>query len=432
MPTRNESGDWSGGTGEPPRHALVTAVAKIGAALDEVAELDPTFVPTDQKRTLLLDLHRQAERLHGLLLATLATAGDVAEVDGARNLTGWITARTRTDYGANHAAARLAACLDGSWRQVQAGLRDGRVNTAQAKVLVHALDTVAASPEVDADLLTKAEAHLVEQCALSGPRQLRRLGRKVLEVIAPEKYDDEERRRLEAEEHAADAATSLTVTRRGDGITDLKLRLPDASAARLLGFLDAFTAPRRAAFGPGQTDETTGKRVPTARLRGQGFCALLEHLDPDRLPRHGGRATTLVITISLDQLRDQTGVAEVLGTGETVTAGQARRLACNAGLVPAVLGGPSTPLDLGRTSRLFSADQHLAMAVRDRTCRAEGCSMPAPWCEAHHYGTPWSRGGRTDVKDGKLLCPWHHHRAHDDRYLHAELPNGDIRFHLRR
>jgi hypothetical protein len=71
------------------------------------------------------------------------------------------------------------------------------------------------------------------------------------------------------------------------------------------------------------------------------------------------------------------------------------------------------------------------MALRDGGCRAEGCTIPAAWCEAHHHRQPWSRGGGTDLANGRLLCCWHHHRAHDDRYLTHLLPNGDIRFRRR-
>jgi hypothetical protein len=68
------------------------------------------------------------------------------------------------------------------------------------------------------------------------------------------------------------------------------------------------------------------------------------------------------------------------------------------------------------------------MAVRDMTCRAEGCDAPADWCEAHHLD-PWEAGGRTDIDDGVLLCSHHHHRIHDTRYLVERLANGDFRFH---
>jgi hypothetical protein len=162
---------------------------------------------------------------------------------------------------------------------------------------------------------------------------------------------------------------------------------------------------------------------------GRAFCSLLEHWDPHRLPIHGGAATTIMVTLDLDALRTEVGIA-LTDAGEPITAAEARRLACTAGIIPAVLGTDSQPLDLGRTTRLFTAAQRTAMALRDQTCRAEGCQIPATWSEAHHL-TPWTHGGRTDLDSGILLCSWHHHRAHDPTYTSHRLPNGDLRFHRR-
>jgi hypothetical protein len=116
---------------------------------------------------------------------------------------------------------------------------------------------------------------------------------------------------------------------------------------------------------------------------------------------------------------------------EPISASQARRLACTAKILPAVLGGASEVLDLGRARRLFSPAQRKAMAIRDVTCRAEGCEIPAAWCEAHHANKPWARGGKTDLADGALLCSFHHHRAHDHRYQTRRQPTGDLTFHRR-
>lgn len=162
--------------------------------------------------------------------------------------------------------------------------------------------------------------------------------------------------------------------------------------------------------------------------------ALLEAVDPKRLPLHGGDATTLIVTIDYEALKSGLGTALV---GDTVvTAGEARRLACQSNILPMVLGGKSEPLDLGRGSRFFKPPARKAMAVRDRTCRAVGCDVPAVWCEAHHAGVPWEHGGRTDLADGVLLCPWHHHRAHDHRahdhrYETERMADGRLRFHRR-
>ena len=69
---------------------------------------------------------------------------------------------------------------------------------------------------------------------------------------------------------------------------------------------------------------------------------------------------------------------------DTITAAQARRLACSAQIIPAVLGADSELLDLGRSRRLFSKAQRRALLLRDTTCRAEGCDIPGTWSEAHH------------------------------------------------
>jgi hypothetical protein len=68
------------------------------------------------------------------------------------------------------------------------------------------------------------------------------------------------------------------------------------------------------------------------------------------------------------------------------------------------------------------------MAIRDRQCTAHGCAIPAAWCEAHHWKQPWSQGGRTDFADGKLLCSFHHHRAHDPGWAVHHRPNGTTTF----
>ena len=88
-------------------------------------------------------------------------------------------------------------------------------------------------------------------------------------------------------------------------------------------------------------------------------------------------------------------------------------------------------LDLGRTRRLFSPAQRKALAIRDRHCRAQGCDIPAAWCEAHHAKNPWAKHGNTDLADGLLLCSFHHHRAHDPTWDTRHHPNGTTTFHRR-
>ena len=158
--------------------------------------------------------------------------------------------------------------------------------------------------------------------------------------------------------------------------------------------------------------------------------AFLENLPDTGLPTHGGTTTSVMVTLDLDTLLTGIGVATT-STGDRVTAEQARRLACQARIIPVVLGRQGEVLDLGRSARLFSPAQRKAMAIRDRECTTEGCSIPAAWCEAHHWRQPWASGGKTDLADGKLLCSFHHHRAHDQGWETHHHPNGATTFHRR-
>jgi hypothetical protein len=160
------------------------------------------------------------------------------------------------------------------------------------------------------------------------------------------------------------------------------------------------------------------------KRRGIALAELLEHLPTDHL--HPKTAATVVVTIDHTALIEALKVAG-LDTGEVISAGQARRLACTAGILPAVLRTGSVALDLGRESRLFSEAQRVAAGLGHDTCAAAGCERPYAWCELHHR-EPWSRGGRTDLRDAVPLCHWHHQRVHDHHYRHIWQPDGSITF----
>ena len=132
-------------------------------------------------------------------------------------------------------------------------------------------------------------------------------------------------------------------------------------------------------------------------------------------------AATVVVTIDHDRLRDGLGAAH-LDTGQDLSVGETRRLACSAGILPAVLGGSSLPLDLGRTHRFFSEAQRVALATMYDECAAEGCGRPYAWSELHHED-PWAGGGRTDLDLAVPLCRFHHQRMHDPRFG-AEVRRG--------
>lgn len=137
----------------------------------------------------------------------------------------------------------------------------------------------------------------------------------------------------------------------------------------------------------------------------------------------------VVVTVDEEVLFGRLQQAGVLDTGERISPAAARRLACRHGIIPAVLGGKSKVLDLGTRRRFHTTAQRLAFTVQHAGCTADGCDMPASLCEAHHPH-PWSQGGQTN-RDGIWLCPHHHRRAHDTRYLLTHHPDGQVAFHRR-
>ena len=134
--------------------------------------------------------------------------------------------------------------------------------------------------------------------------------------------------------------------------------------------------------------------------------------------------------MTLDQLLTGLGAAG-LDTGGHISAGEARRLACTAGIIPAVLGGKSQVLDLGRRRRFHTPAQRIALQLEQKGCTARGCDKPPALCHAHH-DHPWSQRRRTPAsRHGRLLCGHHHRRLHDPGYDHTLHPDNQVTFHRR-
>jgi hypothetical protein len=115
--------------------------------------------------------------------------------------------------------------------------------------------------------------------------------------------------------------------------------------------------------------------LSAAQRYGRALCELIEHLPTDALPAQGAVNATVVVSLDLDSLTSGLGAA-VLDTDTRISAGRARRLACNAQIVPMVLSGKSRILDQGRSRRLFDRHQRVALTVRDRGCIWPGCDRP--------------------------------------------------------
>ncbi|MGY2743525.1 DUF222 domain-containing protein [Arthrobacter sp. UYCu723] len=225
------------------------------------------------------------------------------------------------------------------------------------------------------------------------------------------------------------------------GETDRGSSAAGAGAAGGVSAAGAGTAGVSAAAGvPGDAPAAAGPvedpALPGLDLRSRpqklldglvGACKVA--LAAGSLPAAGGLRPQVMVTIDyrdlLTRLQDSTcasadtgqpgaGTGSLLFTGP-VTASTVRKIACDADIIPVLLGGDGRILDIGRASRIFPPHIRKALTARDQGCAFPGCTIPAPWCEAHHISY-WSRGGTTGTENGVLLCSHHHHLIHKEQW----------------
>ena len=411
-------------------HPAVAAAFEVHALLDSL-DLDGALAMSQAEATTAVsEWSRAASRIEAVRLTLVAAAdkAKVAEADGLSGTDAWLTRQTRSGREKASRDLRLATDLDAGHDVTGAALRSGDISAEHAAVIVAAADKLPS--RLTEEARSRVETALVEQAGRLDPGQLRRAARRALAAVEPdpEVVDAHQGAVLREEEASAYDRSRLTLHDNEDGTTTGHFTVPTAAGSMLRKIIDKMTAPRRGRLGAGaaQVGPATD-RLDWAARAGQAFVELLEHLPTDHL--HSRTTVTVVATIDQDKLVRDLGAA-ALDTGVDISAGDLRRLACNAQILPAVLDGGSRVLDLGRGQRLFNGSQGIAVTINHATCAADGCERPAAWCDLHHR-TAWAAGGRTDLRDAIPLCGFHHRRIHDQRYHHRYGRDGSVMFSLR-
>lgn len=225
----------------------------------------------------------------------------------------------------------------------------------------------------------------------------------------------------EDDDRRAKRGRSLTKSEGPAGMSLYRLVLDSEGAAVVDSAIAALAGPIK---GPhGEPDER-----PAAQRRADAVVEIIRRgvSAPGSEPRSD--KAQVVVTIGLDDLYDGTHGAGVTSTGEVLAPSVVRRLACDAGIIPVVLGGEGEVLDLGRSVRWFTPGQRRAIWLRDGGCTYPGCTMPPQWCDAHHVDW-WSRGGSSDIANGALLCQRHHTRVHSQD-LKATITATGVTWHV--
>ncbi|WP_427894740.1 DUF222 domain-containing protein [Kribbella sp. GL6] len=363
------------------------------------------------------EVRAEIARLRSVELQLIARceADGLPEEVGARDTVELLTVRHRRDRAEVWRDVRLARALP-RYQAVNTALTDGiqstdgtvhQMQTGHAAAIITELERVRA--RVPVETLDVTEHQLVGLVPTHTPQELRTAAKHLCDRIDADGP--------EPDEHRAYARESLTLSTAENGV---KIRgyLANENADLLRAIVHAGARPHKTVDGehdPRPRDKRQADALTTA------LTVASNAWDTDTAG-HGAKAN-ITVTIDLDDLKSATAHA----TGQTVysddlSAATIRRLACDANVIPLVLGSNSEPLDVGRRERLVTRHIRHALIARDRGCVV--CAAPPVMCDAHHL-TSWLDGGPTALNNLTLLCRRHHVDLHNGRW-HITITNGKV------
>jgi hypothetical protein len=276
-------------------------------------------------------------------------------------------------------------------------LAAGTITTEHVTEIHHVL--TAAPKGLDPKLRAQGEKTLVDLAMQATPLSVRHAGKRL------SAYWDVDTPPKEPKDRAGHPVRRLSWREARDGQLHLTGEVDSETGTFLRSLIDPLATPRPVdEFG---RDDT--RTLEQRRGDALAEVVLLATKAPDR-PQVGGERALIIVTISLEELERRAGEAFIDGIGYTSIA-HLRRLACDANVVPAVLGARGEILDLGRARRTVAPAQFRALAARDRGCARPGCHRKPRYCQAHHV-VEWADGGPTDLGNTVLLCLYHHVEVH--------------------
>jgi hypothetical protein len=382
-------------------------MAALRLAADVLSDVDLDVLSErdclDLTREAWVQHHRIAAGM-SQLIAWIHQRG-AAKQDGAASTQAWL--RTFLRIGDPDRQVRVAMASR-AVPEVGAAYARGELSYSHVAVVANVL------PDLDEAVLTAGAGKvLAELAAELTPQAFARVAARMRDHFDPEAAD--RRTRLHTERR------DLRVNKTFEGMVAIEGMLDPEGGQLLLNALAAFTPPRSPGDGrtPGQRRADALADVCRIALRGA--------------PSAGGEKPHVSVIVDLGTLRgDAPGGWAPLEHGAALVDGApippatARRLACDAGVIPAVLGGASEVLDLGRLARVVSVPLRRALILRDGGCRFPGCDRPPQWTDAHHL-VPWSQGGRTDLDNLLLLCRAHHMAVHEGQWkIHYHVTSNTV------
>ena len=212
-------------------------------------------------------------------------------------------------------------------------------------------------------------------------------------------------RALERNENTLRALSFLRLAPVENGMIRVTGQLDPEAGAVLTAALEPLSAPNPCDANDGRDPR------PPERRRAEALIEICR-----RAAAAGGSAPATTKAQLVVLIHQPTLAAAVCGAGTTLTGTPLspetiRKLACDASIIPMVLGTDGQPLDVGRTKRLVTTAILAALWIRDKGCTFPHCGRPAFYCDAHHV-IHWADGGPTRLTNLALLCGYHHTWVH--------------------
>ncbi len=364
----------------------------------------------------LADLHERLAAEIARRIVVVEAAGD-ASVGTATLLAqrGWHPAAARRMRVLARFADRFPDLADG-WRS--------------GAVAAHQVSALSRLPKhLSEDQAAGVIAALLPELPRLGARETARAVQRAIDLLAADDPDDRER-----SDH--DARHLVWSAFRGGLV--FSGYLPATEAAAFRAAVDACAEEVR----------VQGSVASAAQRRADGLASLVAKAAAHGLPTGGGAPATLALTVSLTEAeriasrdparpqpedqRDSRAASALAGPFPSGDAAVRFGLCCAAvtpvlvdqrpdgpqeppidpgGLLGRLVDGPVQPLAVGRSQRLATTAQRLALRLRDGGCVIPDCAVDAAYTQPHHV-VPWSLGGSTTMSNLASLC-WVHHRQVD-------------------
>ncbi len=273
----------------------------------------------------------------------------------------------------------------------------GDLSVDAAGLITAGLETLA--DRIPSDTLHDLERRLVDKAMHLAPYEVRRLVATAVARADLSGHEKRERRQY-GERYIAwneDHTGMVTFTGKLDAVTAAPIRT-------VIEQIVTHNFRARRDQDPAEADKRTA-----GQMRADALFEVCRHALGCKETDRSGIRTTIVVRMNRRDAHAGRGLGRIDGTEQPVSVGQLRRLAGDAGIVAEVLGDDGEVLNLGRTVRMFTRAQRLALFERDGGCAK--CHAPPEHCEAHHIRW-WEQGGGTDLQNGVMLCTRCHHDIH--------------------